>query len=164
MIKFKCESAGHPDYMRINGFEADKVYSVREFVDDVLTARPNDHGDFKILESRYGYKKGLLLDPIPFDIQERRVVNVGGISSYFNASYELDIEGEGVEEKKSEGFTFCEIWRELYEDMAPIINKYEKKFGMPILSIGFDRLGDPRFSTDYLHGQMGVNITTNGNV
>ena len=61
MIKFKKESAGHPDYMKIVGAEMDKEYNVFEFIDEILKKHPKDYGRINIDDKiSYKYKAGCL--------------------------------------------------------------------------------------------------------
>lgn len=91
MIKFKRESAGHPDYMKIVGAEMDKEYNVFEFVDEILESRPKDYGRIDIDgKISYEYKNGVLdWALIPQDLFNRVVENVKGMSSYYHAVYKL---------------------------------------------------------------------------
>ena len=101
MIKFKKESVGHPDYMKIVGAEMDREYNVFEFVDEILKRYPKDYGRIDIDgKISYEYKNGVLdWALIPQDLYNRVVENVEGMSSYYNTDYKLTLKGDRPKEK-----------------------------------------------------------------
>ena len=101
MIKFKKESVGHPDYMKIVGAEMDREYNVFEFVDEILKRYPKDYGRIDIDgKISYEYKNGVLdWALIPQELFNRVVENVEGVSSYYNTDYKLTLKGDRPKEK-----------------------------------------------------------------
>lgn len=161
MIKFKRESAGHPDYMKIVGAEMDKEYNVFEFVDEILESRPKDYGridvDGKI---SYEYKNGVLdWGIIPQELFNRIVVKVEGMSSYYHADYQLTLKSDKPKkEEKKPVSDLMDVLKEMQRELHDVRLKYQKEIGMNILSIKTDQSGSISLSTDYRNGVFGVDI------
>lgn len=167
MIKFKKESAGHPDYSRIVGAEMDKEYTVFEFIDEILKKHPKDYGridvDGKI---SYEYKNGVLdWALIPQELFNRVVENVEGMSSYYNTDYKLILKSGLIlksdaskEEEKTLADKLMGIFKEMQRELHDVRLKYQKKTGINILSIKTDQSGSINLSTDYRNGVFGVDI------
>lgn len=96
MIKFKKESAGHPDYMRIVGAEMDREYNIFDFIAEILKRYPKDYGRIDIDgKISYEYKNGLLdWALISQDLFNRVVENVEGMSSYYHTDYKLILKND----------------------------------------------------------------------
>jgi hypothetical protein len=101
MIKFKKESAGHPDYMRIVDVEMDREYTVFDFIDEILKKHPKDYGRIDIDgKISYEYKNGVLdWALIPQELFNRVVENVEGMSSYYHTDYKLTLKGNKPKEE-----------------------------------------------------------------
>ena len=161
MIKFKKESAGHPDYMRIVGVEMDREYNVFEFVDEILKRYPKDFGRIDIDgKISYEYKNGVLdWALIPQDLFNRIVDKVEGTSSYYHTDYKLTLKGDKPkEEEKTPADKLMGIFKEMQRELHDVRLKYEKKTGMNILSIKTDQSGSINLSTDYRNGVFGFDI------
>lgn len=161
MIKFKKESAGHPDYMRIVGAEMDREYNVFDFIDEILERYPKDHGRIDIDgKISYEYKDGVLdWALIPQDLFNRVVEHVEGMSSYYNTDYKLILKGDKPkEEEKTPADKLMGIFKKMQRELHDVRLKYEKKTGMNILSIKTDQSGSINLSTDYRNGVFGFDI------
>lgn len=161
MIKFKKESAGHPDYSRIVGAEMDKEYTVFEFIDEILKKHPKDYGridvDGKI---SYEYKNGVFdWALIPQELFNRVVENVEGMSSYYNTDYKLILRGDEPKEREKKSVEdLMDTIKEMQQELLDLRLKYEQKIGGRILSIKTDVSGDIKLSTDERCGIFGLDI------
>lgn len=161
MIKFKKESAGHPDYMKIVGVEMDREYNVFEFVDEILKMYPKDHGRIDIDgKISYEYKDGVLdWALIPQDLFNRVIEKVEGMSSYYNTDYKLILKSDEPKEgEKTLADKLMGIIKEMQRELHDVRLKYQNKIGMDILSIKTDQSGSINLSTDYRNGVFGFDI------
>lgn len=161
MIKFKKESAGHPDYSRIVGADMDKEYTVFEFIDEILKKHPKDYGRIDIDgKISYEYKNGVLdWALIPQELFNRVVENVEGMSSYYHTDYKLILKSDAPkEEEKTLADKLMSIFKEMQRELHEVRLKYQKKTGINILSIKTDQSESINLSTDYRNGVFGVDI------
>lgn len=161
MIKFKKESAGHPDYMRIVDVEMDREYNVFDFIDEILKRYPKDYGRIDIDgKISYEYKNGVLdWAIIPQELFNRVVENVEGMSSYYNTDYKLILKSDEPKEgEKTLADKLMGIIKEMQRELHDVRLKYQNKIGMDILSIKTDQSGSINLSTDYRNGVFGFDI------
>lgn len=161
MIKFKRESAGHPDYMKIVGAEMDREYTVFEFIDELLKNRPNDQGVISVDNKiSYEYKNGVLdWGLVPQELFNRIVIKVKGMSSYCHADYQLTLKSDKPKkEEKKPVSDLMDVLKEMQRELHDLRLRYEEKIGMNILSIKSDQSGSINLSTDYRNGTFGFDI------
>jgi hypothetical protein len=143
MIKFKFESIGHPDFSRIECAYMDKEYTAREFIAEVLKAHPKDHGSICLNDGENRtYRNGKLLqDFVSEDLLDKVVINVTGISSYYNTDYKLFLKGCEQEKNKKKEVSVNELLSlksKLENDLIYSFEIFENKTGVKIKSVKFD--------------------------
>lgn len=161
MIKLKFESAGHPDYSRIVGAEMDKEYTVIGFINEILKVFPKDYGNINIDDEIFlEYKDGVLdWSFINLRLSGLVVEKVEGTSSYYHTNYKLVSKKEAdKQEKKSTSEELMGLIIKMGDEMRGVIDKYEKKIGMPIHSVTLDKQEDISLSTTYRGGVFGFEV------
>lgn len=160
MIKFKKESAGHPDYMRIVGAEMDREYNVFDFIDEILKRYPKDYGRIDIDgKISYEYKNGVLdWALIPQELFNRVVEKVEGMSCYYNTDYKLTLKGDKPKEEVEKRMGIEDILDEIGAEMQEMKRKYEEKYGMNIASILVSKYGEKSFKANSESGVFEFDI------
>lgn len=134
MIKLISDSSGHPDYILLKG-EMDKVYTVEEAIKEIVSKKHNNMGCFYVNGWSIKFSNGTLIDRVDPNIKDFVVTEITGTDSWGQLRINIDAKGSPEPKKEQKSVDVFKIMGEMREEILPIIEKYERMFGMPIHSL-----------------------------
>ncbi|MBO5319020.1 MAG: hypothetical protein J6B01_04945 [Ruminococcus sp.] len=99
MFRLICVAGPFGDCTSRYEVRLDKQYTVREFIDAVLTNKPNEWGSIGIEKSgtifgdpRCHYKRGVLLNNLPDEYLNKNVISARSHGGWSNMDYNLKVD------------------------------------------------------------------------